>query len=468
MRAAQTASFPYPASGSFDEAVAPDGTVRPAYRDLLGEPTGADLNHVQAGVQTNLAAAGVEFGPEGMRSPFAVDCVPRVIDAAEWSALERGLAQRVRALQTFLADVYSRQEILKAGVIRASILDGAPHYEPVAAGFDAPVVADLAGPDLVRDAEGFRVLEDNLRFPSGLTFARAAREAVAGEWPGGARPVPAEPAFDLVGEMLRSRDPAGTGDPAVAILSEGPRSAAWFEHRSLASALGVRLVTIEQLEVSAGRLIARDGEGPAPIDVLYNRSDTDRITRAGNGLTPLGEILIEPLRSGRLACLNSFGAGIADDKAIHCYTPEMIEFYLDEKPLIENPESYDLGDPAQAETALDRLDELVIKPRWALGGQEIVIGPKASARELDHARRAVRSNPSRFVAQETIGLSTHPTLIDGRLEPRHVDLRPYVVTTGGTQRVAPLALSRFARAKGDLVVSSTQGGGAKDTWILAA
>lgn len=466
MTAAQAATAEYRVSGYYDEAFASDGEVRPAYRTLLGGVDQSELGEIQGEVQTRLAEAGVSFGPEGMRSAFIVDAVPRIITAEEWSLLSAGLVQRVKALQCFLADIYSRQEILSAGIMRRSILDGAPHYEPVAAGFGTPVTADLAGPDLVRDESGFRVLEDNLRFPSGLTFALAARRAVAGQWTASGSPAPAEEAFTMLGEMLRSSDPGGTGDPAVAILSEGPGSAAWFEHQSLASMLEIDVVTIEELGVSEGRLVARKEDETSPIDVLYNRSNTDRITRSGNDLTPLGEILIEPLRAGTLACVNSFGTGIADDKAVHCYTTQMIRFYLDEEPLLEVPATFDLGDPDQAGQALDQLDQLVIKPRWALGGQDIVIGPRASARDLDRARQAVKSNPGRFVAQELVGLSTHPTLIGDRLEPRHVDLRPYVVTSRGEQRVAPLALTRFARAAGNLVVSSTQGGGAKDTWIL--
>ena len=253
----------------------------------------------------------------------------------------------------------------------------------------------------------------------------------------------------------------------MAILSEGPGKCRLVRAPVAGRAAGIPVVTIEQLEVTKGRLAARNDEGLSPIDVLYNRSNTDRITRAGNDLTPLGAILIEPLRSGKLVCVNSFGAGIADDKAVHCYTGDMIRFYLGEEPIIGIPDCFDLGDPDQAEQAMGELDRLVIKPRWALGGQDIVIGPRASARELERARQAVRSNPGRYVAQEMIGLSTHPTLIGDHLEPRHIDLRPYVLTSGDEQVVAPLALTRFARAAGNLVVSSTQGGGAKDTWILA-
>ncbi len=467
MEAAHAASSEYRLSGYYDEAFSADSEVRPAYRGLLEGLDRSELATIQGGVQTRLGKADVTFGPEGMRSDFVVDPVPRIITAAEWAELSAGLTQRVRALQMFLADIYTRQEILSAGIMRRSILDGAPHYEPVAAGFGSPVLADIAGPDLVRDEDGFRVLEDNLRFPSGLTFARAARQAVAGEWPGTANRMAGDETFAMLGELLRNRDPGGSGDPAIAILSEGPDSAAFFEHRSLARLLGIEVVTAADLEIAEGRLVTRAERGRKPVDVLYNRSNTDRITRNGNDLTPLGELLIEPLRSGKLACVNSFGTGIADDKAVHCYTTEMIRFYLDEDPLLGIPLTYDLGDPAQADEAMEQLDQLVIKPRWALGGQDIVIGPRASARELEHVRQTVRSNPGRFVAQEMIGLSTHPTLFGDRIEPRHVDLRPYVLTSRGEQNVAPLALSRFARDADNLVVSSTQGGGAKDTWILA-
>ncbi|MCB0857524.1 MAG: circularly permuted type 2 ATP-grasp protein [Solirubrobacterales bacterium] len=466
MTAVQPATTGYRISDYFDEAFLADGELRGPYRRLFDGVDGASLNEVQGQVQSSLSEAGVSFGPEGMRSAFVVDAIPRIITGAEWSGLVAGLKQRVRALQSFLADIYSRQEILSAGVIRRSILDGAPHYEPVAAGFGAPVLADIAGPDLVRDETGFRVLEDNLRFPSGLTFTLAARRAVAGRWPVEESLADAEGAFSMLAELLRAKSPDGVAEPGVAILSEGPDSAAWFEHQSLGRLLDIDVVTPRDLEVSSGRLVARKDDGLRPVDVLYNRSDTDRITRMGNGLTPLGELLIEPLRKGTLSCANSFGAGIADDKAVHCYTPEMIRFYLDEEPILPIPESYDLGNPEQASQAMGQLDRLVVKPRWALGGQDIVIGPRASARELEKVRHAVESNPGRFVAQEMIGLSTHPTLIGDQLEPRHIDLRPYVFTSGGEQTVAPLALTRFARAADNLVVSSTQGGGAKDTWIL--
>ena len=312
MTAAQAASASYPISDYFDEAFSPDGELRAAYRGLLDGLDSTGLAGIQGHVQSRLREDGVEFGPEGKRSAFVVDAVPRIITAAEWSILEAGLCQRIRALQMFLADIYSRQEIITAGIMRRSILDGAPHYEPVAAGFGTPVVADIAGPDLVRDESGFRVLEDNLRFPSGITFALVARRAVGTGWKTGLEPVEAESAFGLLGEMLRNRAPEGDGDPVIAILSEGPDSAAFFEHRTLATMLDIEVVTADQLEASGGELIAREGEERKRIDVLYNRSNTDRITRSGNDLTPLGALLIEPLRSGKLACVNSFGAGVAD------------------------------------------------------------------------------------------------------------------------------------------------------------
>lgn len=466
MTAAQRASAGYEPSDYFDETFFPNGELRPAYEELFAGIAPLELETIRSRVRTRLDQADVRFGPGEDSSPFVVDPLPRVITGAEWAELAAGLAQRVRALQRFLADIYGPREIFAAGVMRRSILDGAPHYEPVAAGFPGPVVADLAGPDLVRDETGFQVLEDNLRFPSGLAFALAARRSLADEWRTAPPPIDGEPAIAELGRMLRSRDPRGTGDPEVALLGEGAESAASYEHRTLASLLGIRVVTPADLELSGSRLAAREQGELRPVDVLYNRSDIDRITTEDGRPTALGEILIEPLRAGNLTCVNSFGAGIADDKAVHCYTTEMIRFYLEEEPLLEIPESFDLGEPEQAEQAMERLDELVIKPRWELGGQDIVIGPKAGNQELKTVREAVRNDPGRHVAQRTVKLSTHPTLADGILEPRHVDLRPYVITTGGQPAAAPLALSRYARDRGDLVVSSTQGGGAKDTWIL--
>ena len=455
-------------AGVFDEAFLPDGTVRPAYEDLFSRIDHEALAGLQAAVLLGLAEKKVEFGPPQSRAPFVIDPIPRLIPAAEWAELERGLIQRVRALNAFLADAYGERRVVEQGVIREELISEAMHFEPHLAEAGVTVQAEVAGPDLVRGPDGgFSVIEDNLRTPSGLAYAAAGRSVID---PGlesvATRPRSPQPAFGFLAEALRAKDPTGTGDPAIAVLTDGEISNAWYEHQELARRLGVPLVTPGALRETDGRLKAVSAEGGFGIDVLYNRSSTERLTHSGDRLTPLGEVIAGPLKAGGLAVLNSFGTGVADDKALHCYVDELIRFYIGEEPVLENTKSYDLGNPEHFAEAIDRLDELVVKPRWTFGGQDIVIGPRTPHEKLTSLASSIRKSPERFIAQETVSLSQHPTVSAGELSPRHVDLRPYVFTIGEETRVAPVALSRFARNKGDLIVSSTRGGGAKDTWIL--
>ncbi|MDQ2700564.1 MAG: circularly permuted type 2 ATP-grasp protein [Actinomycetota bacterium] len=458
----------YPAeAGVFDEAFDHEGRVRPPYEELFA---GLDLDRIAqaAGeVADDLAGRGVEFGPPGARSPFRIDGLPRLIPGDTWTELERGLIQRVRALNHFLADAYGERRVVEAGIIRPELVDEALHFEPILAEAGIGVEAEVAGPDLVRGPDGgFSVIEDNLRSPSGIAYAAAGRQILETSLNAPFSSRSPEPAYELLGEALRARDPGGDGDPAIAVLSDGPISNAWFEHRNLAERLGVPVVIPGDLRETGGRLIARTGEGDVPVDVLYNRTSTERLTLTDGTFTPLGELVIGPMKTHRLACVNSFGTGIADDKALHCYVDRLIRFYLDEEPLLENTPSFDLGDPAQRDEVMGRFDELVIKPRWTFGGEDIVIGPRTPGAKLDELRSSIRKSPERFIAQEMVMLSRHPTFVEGALQPRHVDLRPYVFTIGDRVEVAPVALTRFARDEGDMIVSSTRGGGAKDTWIL--
>jgi len=465
----QIPALSYPVdSGVFDEAFEADGSPRPLYAELIGR---LDLEHLaglQGQVQVALAERNVEFGPPHSRAPFGIDAIPRLIAADEWNELERGLRQRVRALNLFLADAYGERRVVQAGIIRPELIDEAMHFEPLLAEAGIPVQAEIAGPDLVRGSDGtFSVIEDNLRTPSGLAYAAVGRPVIeAGFGSELLKPVSPEPAFDLLARALRSKDPTGTGDPQIAVLTDGPISSAWYEHQELARRVGIPLVSPGDLHTNGKHLEARSDEGNFRIDVLYNRSSTERLTLPDDRFTPLGEVLIEAMRAGNLACLNSFGTGIADDKALHCYVDHLIRFYLDEEPILQNTTSYDLGDPEQRAQVMDRLDEVVIKPRWTFGGQDIVIGPRTPLEKIQQLATSIRKSPERFIAQEMIMLSQHPTVVDAELSPRHVDLRPYVFTIGDEIEVAPVALTRYARNKGELIVSSTRGGGAKDTWIL--
>ncbi len=454
--------------GTFDEVFTPDGNVRPLYAGLLAEMDAGRLGEIQAEMQVELAERGVEFGPPHSRAPFGVDAFPRIFPAGLWADLEKGLTQRVKALNAFLDDVYTNRRVVEAGVLPARILDEAMHYEPLMEKVDLPVVAQVAGPDLVRGADGeFSVLEDNLRTPSGLAYASVGRPVLEKAYAGaGLDPRPYESTFDLLGRAIRAADPSGQGDPSAALLTDGPISSAWFEHQELGRRLGIPLVSPGDLHPTGGVLMADVDGGQREIRVLYNRSSTERLTLPGDRLTPVGELLAGPMLAGNLAVVNSFGTGVADDKAVHCYVDELISFYLDEEPLLTNAKSYDLGNPEHREMVLARLDEVVVKPRWTFGGQDIVIGPRTPAEQLEKLASAIRRSPERFIAQEMVMLSTHPTIFGGTLSPRHIDLRPYVLTIGNEVQVAPEALTRFARNAGEMIVSSARGGGAKDTWIL--
>jgi carboxylate-amine ligase len=327
--------------------------------------------------------------------------------------------------------------------------------------------ATIAGPDLIRDPQGdLLVLEDNLRTPSGIAYAMACREAIRASRVYSRPPGPKTSlVFERLKAAIRDMDPSGKADPAIVMLSDGPAAKAWFEHRMLAEGLGIPVVRASELESHEGRLIARSQGARIEIDVLYNRSSDESLRRDDGRFSPLGELLVGPLESGSLACVNSFGSGLADDKAVHCYVNEMIPFYLDEEPLLESVPGFDLGEPEARNEALERLDELVIKPRWSFGGQGLFFGPDSSAAEIDEIRSRLELNPSDYVAQPVVRFSVHPTVADDRLEPRHIDLRAFVVSTGGSSTTLPVALTRFAGEAGEMVVNSTQGGGAKDTWL---
>ena len=452
--------------GAFDEALLQDGAPRPGYGPLIEAITPEPAAALDE-VARSLDERGVVFGSGESRQAFKVDPLPRLFEAGEWDRVEAGLIQRVRALNLFLEDAYRERRIVEAGIVPARVLDESILYEPIMRNGPSVPVAHVAGPDLIRDANGrFRVLEDNLRTPSGLAYAIAGREAVAGSPRLPALPVRGlEGAYDLLRDTIRSADPTGGGDPAMALLSDGPVATAWYEHRELADRLGIPLVTPGDLE-TGDRLTARADGAAIEIDVLYNRSSSESLRDRNGVLTPLGTLLAGPIESGRLACVNSFGTGIADDKAAYCYVEAMIRFYLDEIPLLESVPCLDLGEAEAFATAIERIDELVFKPRWEFGGHGIVFGPGATAAELRDLETRLNEAPADYVAQEPVSLSVHPTVAGDRLEPRRVDFRPFVYTRGDDVTVLPGGLSRFAGSTDELVVNSTQGGGAKDTWVL--
>ena len=451
-------------TAAFDERDA----AAAAYSVVLEHLEPAALRAESARVREELREHDVVFGGSEPH-PFDVDVVPRLIASADWSALEKGLIQRVRALNEFIADVYSERRIVAAGVVPSRLIEEADWYEPAmsaGAGADqATIAAQLAGPDLVRGPDGrFRVLEDNLRAPSGLGYLLAARmalEPIARACD--LEPKPIEPAIAALGSAILGTAPDGIEAPTVVLLNDGPCSSAAYEHAELARWIGMTIATADDLSRDGDRLLL---EGEIPVDVIYRRVDDERLTAADGSRTRLGELLIEPLRAGTLGCANSPGTGIADDKAVHVYVERIIEFYLGEEPLLSSVRGYDLGDPEQLERVRADLGELVIKPRSDFGGTGVMIGPLAGPEERRAKLEQVLAAPDRFVAQEPVPLSVHPTAVGGSLRNRHVDLRPFVISDGESITVAAGGLTRFARAEGEMVVNSGRGGGAKDTWVL--
>ena len=382
---------------------------------------------------------GVTFGD----GSFEFDPVPRVIPAAEWEPLAAGLAQRVRALDRWCADAYGERAIVRDGVVPARVVDTIDTLEPELRGLELPLWVGVAGLDVVRAPDGrFRVLEDNLRTPSGLAYAVAAREVSVRLLE------PAEPPWPLDGltQMLRGALEAVSPveSPRIAVLTDGPENTAHWEHEWLARALDVALIELGEVE---------------GFDVVYRRTNQGRLDDA------VGQALAPAWLEHRLGLVNAYGVGVGDDKLVHAYVEDMVRYYLGEEPLLPSVRTYDLGRPEVLEEALDRFEELVIKPRAAYGGVGVVICPHATREDVEQARRDVRDAPEDFIAQELVPLSEHPTVIDGRLEPRHVDLRPFVFLGVDGASVLPGGLTRVAFDEGALVVNSSQNGGAKDTWI---
>ncbi len=453
-------------AGFYDEAFAPTGTPRPPYAGVLDALARQDLVVLRERVRSNAAALGLDFGAG---RPIAVDPVPRLLDGAAWEALEAGLVQRAKTLNAFLADVYGEQRILAAGVVPERVLASAGGYEPKMRGLLEPEVpaATVAGLDLVRDAAGeLLVLEDNLRMPSGATYSLAVREAVAPALAVAGEPRELRGYSGLLGAAIEAAAPADVAEPAAAILSDGPGSGAYYEHRRFGRELGIPVLTPAQLELSRGRVFRRRGRRRERVDVLYRRTDEDRLSTPEGGLTALGELLLPALASGRLRCVNAFGTGVADDKLAHAYVERMIRFYLGEEPRLRSVPSYDLGDETARKRALERLDELVLKPRDGFGGAGVTIMRRATPAQRRRAVGLMRRAPERFIAQETVALSTHPTVCDAQLQPRHVDLRPFVVSAPTGAVAMAGGLTRYAREAGEMVVNSSRGGGVKDTWIV--
>jgi len=453
----------------YDEAVTPDGEARAGYGEILDAVDSEHCGALADRVADAISRMGACFGSCEDGGEFPVCPIPRLIALSEWQQIERGLAQRARALNAFITDVYGDREIVSAGLIASHVLAGADYYEPAVVGLEPPGGhAPVIGFDLVRGADGrFRVLEDNLRTPSGLAYAAAVRRAVETQFPHEARRrVPFDPTFEPLRGVLEEAA-GGKEDPFIVLLTDGEQNSAYWEHRTLARRLGISLVTPEKLRLNGGRLCMVLPSGRSrQIDVVYRRTDEDRMRDARGRPTWLADMLLEPMQRGYLGFVNAPGTGVADDKLVHAYVEEMVRFYLDEEPLIESVRTYDLTRSDTLTKVLGRLSGLVIKPRTGHGGNGVFIGAHATSSERATVAAAVRAAPHTYVAQETIRLSRLPTVIDGQIEPRHVDLRVFTLGTGRRTTVLPAPLTRVALRRGSLIVNSSQGGGAKDTWIV--
>jgi uncharacterized circularly permuted ATP-grasp superfamily protein len=463
---------------AFDEMFDPSGRVRAPYRGIYSALAPMAVNEL-ADRSDALGRAfvdqGITFSLSGQERPFPLDLVPRVIAAAEWAKLERGIKQRVHALELFLADVYGEQAILRDRVIPRRLITSCEHFHRGAAGIVPPngVRIHVAGIDLVRDENGvFRVLEDNLRSPSGVSYVMENRRTMARVFPDLFSSHRVRSVGDYATHLLRAlRASAATNeaDPTVVVLTPGVYNSAYFEHSLLARQMGVELVEGRDLFCRDNVLYMRTTEGERQVDVVYRRIDDDFLDpmqfRPDSVLGVAG--ILNSARAGNVVISSAVGNGVGDDKLVYTYVPTMIEYYLGEKPVIPNVDTYRCWLDDERAEVLDRIAELVIKPVEGSGGYGIVFGPDATARELEAIRRKVKSDPRGWIAQPVVQLSTVPTKIGDRLLPRHVDLRPFAVNDGDDVWVLPGGLTRVALPEGSLVVNSSQGGGSKDTWVLA-
>jgi uncharacterized circularly permuted ATP-grasp superfamily protein len=468
----------YPAGVAWDEMIESDA-VRAPYRHVhrtVGTLNADELRLRADALARSYLAQGVTFDVGGEERPFPLDSVPRVIDAAEWELLAPGVAQRVRALEALLEDVYGGQRAITDGVLPRSLIVSSANFVRAARGINPPngVRVHVAGIDVIRDsAGGWRVLEDNVRVPSGVSYVLSNRRAMAQSFPELFSTMRIRPVADYPRRLLAALSaaaPHGVDEPVVVVLTPGVYNSAYFEHSLLARLMGVELVEGRDLICSGGKVYMRTTEGRRRVDVIYRRVDDDFVDpvsfRPDSLLGCPG--LIGAARAGAVTIANAVGNGVADDKLVYTYVPDLIRYYLGEEPILKNVDTWRLEDPDALTEVLDRLDELVVKPVDGSGGKGIIIGPAASRNELDEARVRLRSDPRGWIAQPVVQLSTVPTLAGDSLRPRHVDLRPFAVNDGEQVWVLPGGLTRVALAEGQLVVNSSQGGGSKDTWVLGA
>jgi uncharacterized circularly permuted ATP-grasp superfamily protein len=464
----------------YDEMYSAGATTRPHYGEfanwLAAQPpewiaqkrAEAELIFQRVGI--TFAVYGDDAGKERL-IPF--DIIPRVINAAEWAQLQAGLVQRVTALNKFLHDIYHDQNILKAGIIPPEQILRNAQYRPAMQGVAvaSDIYAHIAGVDIVRAGEGeFYVLEDNLRVPSGVSYMLEDRKMMMRLFPelfARNRVAPVEHYPDMLLDNLRSVAPHGVEDPTVVVMTPGMHNSAYFEHAFLAQQMGVALVQGQDMYVSSNTVYMRTTRGPQRVDVIYRRIDDDYLDpkafRADSTLGVPG--LLEAYRAGRVTLANAIGTGVADDKSIYPFVPAMIEFYLGEKPILNNVPTWQCRKKEDLAYTLANLPKLVVKEVHGAGGYGMLVGPAATKAEIEEFRQRLIARPEGYIAQPTLALSACPTYVESGIAPRHIDLRPFVLS-GDTVSMVPGGLTRVALQEGSLVVNSSQGGGTKDTWIL--
>ncbi len=469
---------------SYNEMASITGATRAHYRrfdDWLRCQSEDVLHHKRAEADLAFRRVGITFAVYGNEAgterliPF--DLIPRIIPSPEWQTLQSGLRQRVEALNRFIHDVYHEQDILRAGVIPAEQVLKNAQYRPEMQGVDVPggIYAHIAGVDVVRAGAGddgvFYVLEDNLRVPSGVSYMLENRKMMMRLFPelfARNRIAPVEHYPDLLLDSLRAVAPMGVDDPTVVVMTPGIYNSAYFEHAFLAQQMGVELVEGQDLFVEDNLVYMRTTNGPKRVDVIYRRIDDDFLDplafRADSTLGVPG--LLSVYRAGRVTLSNAIGTGVADDKSIYPFVPDMIEFYLGEKPILSNVPTYQCRRRDDLAYTLDNLGQLVVKEVHGAGGYGMLVGPASTQAEIEAFRQRLIAKPDGYIAQPTLALSACPTFVEAGIAPRHIDLRPFVLSSGKGVTMVPGGLTRVALTEGSLVVNSSQGGGTKDTWVL--
>ncbi len=468
----------YSSIGFYDEMMAENLQCRPHYSSfnkMLENISPEKLLEKQQATDRAQIAMGMTFNVyhenKGIEKILPLDIIPRIISSQEWEVAERGLRQRIHALNLFIQDIYNKQKILKDKIVPEDMIYSSGNFLKPLVGLTPPkgIWCHISGSDLIRDEKGdFYVLEDNLRVPSGVSYLLENREILKRVFPNTFNNLHVKPVSDYPNKLLRMlQHLSGKDNPVVGLLTPGIYNSAYFEHSYLALLMGVELIVGQDLVVNNDKVSMKTTKGLHQVDVIYRRvDDTFLDPSAFNPNSMLGaKGLFNAYKKGNLALANAPGTGVADDKAIYAYVPRIIKYYLDEEPIISNVETYICAEKSDRDYVLENIEELVVKETNAAGGYGMLIGPKSTKEEHAKFRELVKNNPRNYIAQPTLSLSTVPTLVGDEIEPRHVDLRPFVLY-GEDIEVLPGALTRVALKKGSLVVNSSQGGGSKDTWVL--